>query len=185
MMSRLPPDLQRDPRQVRRSGGPQGMREASPRRGPRLLPRPDRRHARSPGALPADRRRHGLRADVYDRIEPLPETTAVIEFCRRLSHEIPWSAALCTTALFEAEVIELSRTVGSGLAEHYGCRPDWGGLNYIVHVEVEQEESEDTEKAILQHIRTDADRRAAEAAMRTLHGLLEAYADVLTRTYVR
>ena len=75
--------------------------------------------------------------------------------------------------------------MGSGLAEHYGCRPDWGGLNYIVHVEVEQEESEDTEKAILQHIRTDADRRAAEAAMRTLHGLLEAYADVLTRTYVR
>jgi len=31
---------------------------------------------------------------------------------------------------------------------------------------------------------TDADRQAAEVAMRTLHGLLEAYADALTRTYV-
>ncbi|MGH7319561.1 MAG: TenA family transcriptional regulator [Candidatus Rokuibacteriota bacterium] len=127
----------------------------------------------------------GYGRDVYDRLEPLPETAVIIEFCRRLSHEIPWNAALCTTALFEAEVIELSRNVGSGLAEHYGCRPEWGGWNYIVHVEVEQEESEDTEKAILQHIRTDADRRAAEGAMRTLHGLLEAYADALTRTYAR
>jgi pyrroloquinoline-quinone synthase len=127
----------------------------------------------------------GYGRDVYDRIEPLPETVAIIEFCRRLSDEIPWSAALCTTALFEAEVVELSRSVGSGLAQHYGCRPEWGGLNYIVHAEVEQEESEDTEKTILQHIRTDADRRVAEASMRTLHGLLEAYADALTRAYVR
>jgi len=126
----------------------------------------------------------GYGRDVYDRITPLPETAAILTFCRRLSQEIPWNAALCTTALFEAEVIELSRIVGGGLVAHYGCRPEWGGLNYVVHFEVEQEESEDTEKAILQHIRTEADRRAAEAAMRTLHGLLEVYADGLTRTYV-
>lgn len=125
----------------------------------------------------------GYGRDVYDRIEPLPETAAIIAFCRRLSQEIPWNAALCTTALFEAEVIELSRFVGGGLAEHYGCRHDWGGMNYIVHFEAEQEESDDTEKAILQHIRTDEDRRAAEASMRTLHGLLEAYADALNRAY--
>lgn len=127
----------------------------------------------------------GYGRDVYARITPLPETTAIIAFCRRLSQEIPWNAALCTTALFEAEVIELSRIVGGGLVEHYGCRPEWGGMNYTVHFEAEQEESDDTEKAILQYIRTDEDRRGAEASMRTLHSLLEAYADALNREYVR
>ena len=125
----------------------------------------------------------GYGRDVYDRIKPIPETTAVIDFCHQLSHDIPWNAALCTTSLFEAEVIELSQIVGGGLVAHYGCRPEWGGMNYTVHEEAEKEEGEDTEKAILQHIRTDADRRSAETAMRALHARLEAYAHALNREY--
>jgi len=127
----------------------------------------------------------GYGRDVYATITPLPETTAVIDFCKRLSHEIPWNAALCTTSLFEAEVIELSQMVGHGLTAHYGCRPDHGGMNYTVHFEAEKEEGEDTERAILEHIRTPADRRVAEVSMRELHARLEAYADGLAREYVR
>jgi len=38
------------------------------------------------------------------------------------------------------------------------------------HQELEQEEAGETKGAILQHLRTDADRRAAEAAMRETFG---------------
>ena len=126
----------------------------------------------------------GYGRDVYDRITPLPETTAIIDFCRELSHEVPWNAALCTSALFEAEVIELSQMVGNALVKHYGCRPEHGGMNYTVHFEAEQEESDDTEKAILRHVQTDDDRRVAERSMRRLHALLEGYARGLAREYL-
>jgi pyrroloquinoline-quinone synthase len=126
----------------------------------------------------------GYGREVYDRIAPLPETTAIIDYCRELSHRVPWNAALCTTALFESEVIELSQTVGQALVKHYGCRPEWGGMNYTVHFEAEKEESDDTEKAILKYVQTEHDRRAAETSMRTLHGHLEAYARGLERAYL-
>jgi hypothetical protein len=54
-------------------------------------------------------------------------------------------------------------------------------MNYTVHEAIEKEESGETKKTILQHLRTPDDRRAAEAAMREMHGLLEAYADGLAR----
>lgn len=127
----------------------------------------------------------GYGRDVYDRLTPLPETAAILDFSRDLSHRIPWNAALCSTALWESEVIEMSQVVGDGLVKHYGCRPEWGGMNYTVHFEAEQEESDDTEKAILQHIRTAEDRRGAEASMRKLHGLLEAYAQGVKRAFIR
>ena len=126
----------------------------------------------------------GYGRDVYERLRPLPETAAIVDFCRELSHRVPWPAALCTTALFEAEVIELSQLVGRALVEHYGCRPEHGGMNYTVHFEAEQEESEDTERTILQYVRTPDDRRVAEASMRKLHALLEGYADALKREYL-
>jgi len=127
----------------------------------------------------------GYGREVYDRIAPLPETTAIIDYCRELSERVPWSAALCTTALFESEVVELSQIVGHGLVAHYGCRPEWGGMNYTVHFEAEQEESDDTEKAILEHIRTAEDCRVAEGSMRTLHERLAAYAHGLARAHLR
>jgi pyrroloquinoline-quinone synthase len=127
----------------------------------------------------------GYGREVYDQLQPLPETTAVIAFCKELSHTIPWPAALCTTAVFEAEVIVLSQIVGQGLVKHYGCRPEHGGMNYTVHFEAEKEEGEDTEKAILKYIRTEADRRVAEASMRRLHTVLEGYAKGLQSAYLR
>lgn len=126
----------------------------------------------------------GYGRDVYDRIRPLPETTALVNYCRELAQTVPWNAALCTTTLFESEVIELSQIVGKALVEHYGCQPEWGGLNYTVHFEAEKEESDDTERAILQHVRTGDDRRVAETSMRKLHALLEAYAQGLKRAYL-
>ena len=95
-----------------------------------------------------------------------------------------WPAALCTTALFESEVIELSQIVGHALVRYYGARPEHGGMNYTVHFEAEQEESEDTERAILQHIKTEEDRQVAEASMLRLHTLLERYSDGLAREYI-
>jgi pyrroloquinoline-quinone synthase len=127
----------------------------------------------------------GYGREVYAALQPLPETTGIIDFCKRLAHDIPWNAALCTTALFEAEVLEASQKVGHALVEHYGCRPEWGGMNYTVHFEAEQEESADTEQAILKFIRTAADRHAAETAMRELHARLAAYANALEREYLR
>ncbi len=121
---------------------------------------------------------------VYDTIIPVPEMAAILAFFRRLAHEIPWSAALCATALLEEEVVEMARTVGRALVEHYGVRPDWGGLNYSVHEAIEQEESGETRRVVLRHLRTPADRQAAEAAMREMHQLLEAYADGLARRYL-
>jgi pyrroloquinoline-quinone synthase len=126
----------------------------------------------------------GYPRDVYDRLRPLPETAGIIDYCVELSQRVPWPAALCTTALFEAEVIELSQLVGRSLVGHYGCRPAHGGMNYTVHFEAEQEESEETEKAILTYVRTDEDRRTAESSMRKLHALLESYANGLKREYL-
>jgi len=126
----------------------------------------------------------GFGREVYAALRPLPETAALIDFCQRLAHDIPWNAALCTTALFEAEVVEMSQNVGQALVTHYGCRPEWGGMNYTVHFEAEKEESAETEGAILKFVRTDADRRAAETAMRELHARLEAYANGLDREYL-
>jgi predicted xylose isomerase-like sugar epimerase len=52
-------------------------------------------------------------------------------------------------------------------------------MNYTVHEAIEKEESGETKRTILQHLRTAEDRRAAEAAMREMHRLLTAYADSL------
>jgi pyrroloquinoline-quinone synthase len=126
----------------------------------------------------------GYSREMYDRIEPVPEMAAILAFFRRLAHEVPWSAALCATALLEEEVVEIAQTVGRALVEHYGVRPEWGGLNYTAHEAIEKEESGATKQAIVKHLRTPADRRAAEAAMREMHALLERYAAGLARRHL-
>ena len=93
-------------------------------------------------------------------------------------------AALCATSFYESQVGEMSAVVGPALMQHYGCRPDWGGMNYAVHEEVETEESGETEGAILQHIRTPEDRRAAESAMREFHDRMDAYTRGLAREHL-
>src|SRR2546421_12336295 len=126
----------------------------------------------------------GYPREAYERIAPVPEMAAIIEFFRRLAHEIPWSAALCATALLEEEVVEIAQTVGRALVQHYGVRPEWGGMNYTVHEAIEKEESGETKRTILKHLRAPDDRRAAEAAMREMHRLLEAYAQGLARRHL-
>jgi len=125
----------------------------------------------------------GYAREAYARIVPVPEMAAILAFFRRLAHEVPWAAALCATALLEEEVVEIARTVGRALVQHYGVRPEWGAANYTVHEAIEQEESGQTKQTILGHLRTAEDRRAAEAAMREMHDLLVAYADGLARRY--
>ena len=125
----------------------------------------------------------GYARDEYARIVPVPEMAAIVAFFRRLAHDVPWSASLCATALLEEEVVEIARTVGTALVQHYGVRPDWGAANYTVHEAIEQEESGETKKTILGHIKTAEDRRAAEAAMQEMHDLLVAYAEGLARRY--
>ena len=125
----------------------------------------------------------GYPRDAWERATPIPEMNAIVDFFRRLAYEIPWSASLCTTAFIEAEVVEVSQTVGQALTKHYGCRPDWGAMNYLVHEEVEQEEAGETEGAILKYIRTADDRRVAEDSMREMHRLLDRIRDG-TRTRV-
>jgi pyrroloquinoline-quinone synthase len=126
----------------------------------------------------------GYPREAYDRIEAVAEMAAIVDFFRRLAHEVPWSASLCATALLEEEVVEMARTVGKALVQHYGVRPDWGAMNYTVHEAIEQEESGETKKTILKHLRTAADRQAAEAAMREMHRRLEVYADGLARRHL-
>jgi pyrroloquinoline quinone (PQQ) biosynthesis protein C len=123
----------------------------------------------------------GYGRDEYARIVAVPEMAAIVDFFKRLAHEVPWSAALCATALLEEEVVEIAQTVGKALVQHYGVRPEWGAMNYTVHEAIEKEESGETKKTILKHLRTPEDRRAAEAAMREMHTLLEAYAESLSR----
>src|SRR5207302_8351721 len=122
--------------------------------------------------------------DVFGGITPVPEMGAIVEFFRRLAHELPWNAALCATALLEEEVVEIAQTVGRALVQHYGVRPEWGGLNYTVHEAIEKEESGETKNTILKHLITPAARAAAEAAMREMHGLLEAYAEGPARRHL-
>jgi len=119
---------------------------------------------------------------VYDAITPIPEMAAIIDYFKTMAYELPWSASLCATALIEAEVVEISQTVGAALVKHYGVRPEWGGMNYHVHEMVEKEEAGETKGAILEHIRTPEDRAAAEAAMREMHRRLERYAEALGRS---
>src|SRR2546426_1998844 len=125
----------------------------------------------------------GYPREAYDAIIAVPEMAAIIDFFRRLAHEVPWSASLCATALLEEEVVEIAQTVGRALVQHYGVRPEWGGLNYAAHEAIEKEESGETQKIILKHLRTRDELRAAEAAMREMHQLLDAYAQGLTRRY--
>ena len=126
----------------------------------------------------------GYPREAYERIAPVPEMAAILAFFRRLAHEIPWSASLCATALLEEEVVAIAQTVGRALVEHYRVRAEWGGLNYTVHEAIEKEESGETKRAILRHLRTPDDRREAEAAMREMHRLLEAYAEGLARRHL-
>jgi pyrroloquinoline-quinone synthase len=123
----------------------------------------------------------GVPRTAYAELRIVPEMQAIVDFFRRLAHEVPWSASLCATALLEEEVVEVARTVGKALVQHYGARPEWGAMNYTVHELVEQEEAGETKDAILKHLHTPADLRAAEAAMREMHDLLEGYAASLTR----
>jgi len=125
----------------------------------------------------------GYPRSAYDTIVPVPEMAAIIDFFKRLAHETPWHAALCATALLEEEVVEIARTVGKALVEHYGVKKNWGAANYTVHEAIEQEESGETKKTILQHLETPEARRSAEAAMREMHTLLERYADGLNRRH--
>ncbi len=126
----------------------------------------------------------GYPREAWGQVTPIPEMQAIVAFFKRLSHEVPWSASLCTTAFIEAEVVEISGTVGRALVEHYGCRTEWGAMNYLVHAEVEREEAGETEATILGYIRTPEERRAAEEAMREMHRLFEAYARGLAREYL-
>ncbi|PYN22784.1 MAG: hypothetical protein DMD99_15960 [Candidatus Rokuibacteriota bacterium] len=126
----------------------------------------------------------GYPRDAYDRIAAIPEMAAIVNFFQQLAHDRPWSAALCATALLEEEVVEIARTVGRALVQHYGVRPEWGGQNYTVHEAVEQEESGETKKTILKYLRTPDDRRAAEDAMREMHRLLQVYAEGLARRHL-
>src|SRR4030095_5023414 len=68
----------------------------------------------------------GSARDAYDRIVPVPEMAAIVSFFEDLAHARPWSAALCATALLEEEVVEIARTVGRALVEHYGVRAGGG-----------------------------------------------------------
>ena len=54
----------------------------------------------------------GYGRDEYARIVAVPEMAAIVDFFRRLAHEVPWNAALCATALLEEEVVEIAQTVG-------------------------------------------------------------------------
>lgn len=126
----------------------------------------------------------GYPRSVYDAIRPIPEMAAIIDYFKTMAYELPWSAALCATALIEEEVVEISQTVGTALVAHYGVRPEWGGMNYHVHEMVEKEEAGETKGAILKHIRTPEDRAAAEAAMREMHRRLSGYAEALGRTHL-
>src|SRR5947209_4777489 len=126
----------------------------------------------------------GYPRSVYATITPIPEMAAIVDYFKTMAHELPWSASLCATALIEEEVVEISQTVGKALVQHYGVRPEWGGMNYYVHEMVEKEEAGQTKGAILKHIRTAEDRAAAEAAMREMHRRLERYADALTQRYL-
>ena len=125
----------------------------------------------------------GYPREAFDTVVFVPEMQAIGAFFKELAHELPWSASLCATALLEEEVVEIARTVGKALVQHYGVRPEWGGMNYTVHELVEQEEAGETKSAILKHLVTPEDRRAAEAAMREMHRLLDAYAESLTRRH--
>jgi len=126
----------------------------------------------------------GYPRGVYATITPIPEMAAIVHYFKTMAHELPWSASLCATALIEEEVVEISQTVGKALVQHYGVRPEWGGMNYYVHEMVEKEEAGETKGTILKHIRTAEDRAAAEAAMREMHRRLERYADALTQRYL-
>ena len=123
----------------------------------------------------------GYPREAFDTVEVTPEMAAIVAFFQELAHTRPWSASLCATALLEEEVVEIARTVGKALVQHYGVKPEWGGMNYTVHELVEQEESGETKATILKHLRTAEDRRAAASAMREMHRLLEVYAESLTR----
>ena len=125
----------------------------------------------------------GYPREAFDTVQFVPEMQAIGDFFKELAHELPWSASLCATALLEEEVVEIARTVGKALVQHYGVRPEWGGMNYTVHELVELEEAGETKNAILKHLETPEDRRAAEAAMREMHRLLEVYAESLTRRH--
>src|SRR5881397_2852816 len=72
----------------------------------------------------------------------------------------------------------------AAIIQHYGVRPEWGGMNYTVHEAIEKEESGETKKTILKHLRTPDDRRAAEDAMREMHRLLQVYAEGLARRHL-
>jgi pyrroloquinoline quinone (PQQ) biosynthesis protein C len=126
----------------------------------------------------------GYPREAYAGIVPVPEMAAIIDFFRKLAHETPWSASLCATALLEEEVVEIAQTVGRALVQHYGVRPEWGAMNYTVHEAIEKEEAGETKKTILKYVRTPDDRRAAEAAMREMHRLLDAYAAGLARRHL-
>src|SRR5437763_603764 len=77
----------------------------------------------------------GYSRDAYDRIAAVPEMDAIVRFFQELAHERPWSASLCAPALLEEEVVEIARTVGRALVEHYGGRPGGGGQSHAAFLE--------------------------------------------------
>lgn len=126
----------------------------------------------------------GFPRSVYATLQPLPEMAALLDWFRVVSTSVPWNAAICATAFYEGQVGDMASVVGPALMKHYGCKPEWGGSNYMVHAEVEAEESAESEGAVLQYIRTPDDRRQAEAAMREFHDRTEAYTRGLARVFL-
>ena len=127
----------------------------------------------------------GYPRSVYETLTPIPEMTHLLDWFQEVSRSVPWNAALCATSFYEGQVGDMAAVVGPALMKHYGCRPEWGGSNYMVHAEVEAEESGETEGAVLQYIRTPADRTAAEKAMREFHDRTVAYTRGLAREYLK
>src|SRR5437879_6752860 len=59
----------------------------------------------------------GYARDAYDAIIPVPEMAAIIDFFRRLAHEVPWRASLWPTALLGEAVGEDERHLSRALVE--------------------------------------------------------------------
>ena len=98
----------------------------------------------------------------------MPEPAATLVHLRRVAHEVPWKAALCAPPSSRWLV----------------CRPEWGGMNYVVNDTVELEESGDTEQVLLAMIACPDERAAAEGATPETHRVFVNFAAGISRAYL-
>jgi pyrroloquinoline-quinone synthase len=126
----------------------------------------------------------GLNREALDLAEPLPETSAVLDWREVLFAQRPWIEAMAAQGYaLEGTAAERMKRIVKGLRTHYEIPQQAMGY-WRVHIEVEDEHGSIGEVAVEKFARTDEQQAAVRDAIQHTLDTFWVFFDGVKRCYV-